>query len=557
MILRSLIPLAILADAATIVHSSYMSSETCSSPPETIWVFDNPTPDINSVPRNDTYWPFTYYIWNPTYPYIKCGNLNGNVAMTGDCCTSLLYDHGTTLGYQSFTSHYLDMPTNALKSLPLAANGSTYCFLSANAGSTQPIPSLLGNRHIMFLASGVCVEDGYVCHPNGTLFVYEDYNCQGARETFNLDKTAKLINSEVLGSARGSMVKVCNGVTSIGWVEYIPGAFLVPRNKNVAEILEMILLIMSILISLASIVYSGREWWRQDTKNHLFLLCCHILWTIWIIYRVAYIYIVFSNSETLAISSYALGIIFNFASLANTFYTAFYLLSVFSLSPTNQYLLYGSLLFLHIFLAGEAYAYYFLSVSQPAWYYWTWTALSPYWITIMYIFDLFPAIWFVTVMFPAKMTFTAKFRIQLVIIGVYYLTSYIGNFTPMLQSDRNYLASSSILAVCLTLHSLLNCFLIESTRNILKKIKSSTFLETKSSRLSKSQSLATGGRAQPVNQLPLQLFPHFKKTDSSGFGSDRPLRDPSDVDQMANLTSSAVHAELKDLDTIHIRGNSG
>jgi hypothetical protein len=178
-------------------------------------------------------------------------------------------------------------------------------------------------------------------------------------------------------------------------------------------------------------------------------------------------------------------------------YTATYLLRVFPLTKTRRMSAWIVFLVAHVVLAGDCYCAVLLGSpfqsgsTNPSLVAFLnfWKTLRDYWIVVLFIFDILPSIWFVHIMFPPKLTvrervlflyhqhgvFLLLLLLQFALIGIYYFISFLQSRTSLLGDDRTFNAMTSLLCVFLAMHCLLNCFLIESTKLILKNVKQASF----------------------------------------------------------------------------------
>ncbi|KAJ3313792.1 hypothetical protein HDV04_001596 [Boothiomyces sp. JEL0838] len=328
--------------------------------------------------------------------------------MNEGCCFSNLDSHYLS-GYASVVQRQQLLGKS---NFPAVANGASYCHLQQAAPE-----SLFGYSDIWYLADSSCIDSYYTCTTGGEFQAFSQPGCAGSPKSLKLKNNSQLFTFESMGNVTGQITTITDGSEIYSWTAYIP-----------------------------------------------------------------------SSPSTLA-QQYAeiRGCIFNLAAITTVLNTANFIIGFQSITERHiKISIYASIILLHIILAGGNYFTYWYLASGNGSIWQKWIHLVPVWTVLMFIFNTVPSF---TIAVPLvknseylrKMsTFSAikkllvidkKFALLVLLqtantisVLVFY---YIQEFTQSLESDRNFLSMSGVLALLYALHTGINCLFIEHIRAIL------------------------------------------------------------------------------------------
>ncbi|KAJ3304379.1 hypothetical protein HDV03_002860 [Kappamyces sp. JEL0829] len=475
----------------TWLETNSYSDEWCSTPPSSMYVFTT----MNSYAENFTYTAMVPIFFYEYWPYAADTSINGTLGVTSGMDILLptsAPDEAIIRGYA-----------------PTASNGASYCYLTALDSS-----SLFTYQNILYLNDGFCVDPYYSparCFPNGTLAFYPGTSgCEGTPETFDLSSLSQELTSDYAGSFLAKTITIGTASTPVGWVNFVPGMYLIPNFKHPAEIFEVIFFILALLGYLYSCFFSAMKFKKSPKLEPFTMFFSQLLWVTWIILRIYYIYKIFDNDFVMSQVSSALGWLGNFATLSSVIYTSMIYFKI-QASPISVKV--AILLFLfasHMMFAGANYARIWMAMDSGNYtpsdsfldWYDKWDLLSPYWIIIMFVWDIVPlsvvvfkvvnvesGVLFISVVqkiWEIDNRFILAIATQLCIVFLYYLCSILDNYTTIPYSDRVALAISAYQAFFLAAHSLLNCYMVVRLKVVMNRIKKTGF-GTTTSQASSSQ----------------------------------------------------------------------
>jgi hypothetical protein len=318
-----------------------------------------------------------------------------------------------------------------------------------------------------------------------TLSVYSEKQCQGEMIHYTLTKTPQSLVDDFLGSFTGTEVTFQQGQSAVGWVYNLPSALQVPRFTNGWEYLAIVGFIWSIAAFVYSFVYSLRKFLKSRTITMIMMMVSNFILLAWICIRIGYIYTIFLDDATFYTVSDAEKIMLNLGTLSVSFYTAKFLGTVRSYTSKENLALFFGLFLFHITFAGYQYFVPFIKVGRGS-FMESWDMISYWWIIIWFIWDMLPifAILYrmvestgaqtllerVKVVFETDKIFIATVFAQVFNTVLYFVIVYLQDSTTILGSDFVFTAFACYKAVCISVHSVLNAYMIERMRSIMKSI---------------------------------------------------------------------------------------
>lgn len=269
----------------------YANDTGCAGIPSAVHIFAVYNPLSDFIPSNET-WPI-FFSWYPNhlfrnlnYPYRSCGNLGSAVSLpSAQYCCGISYDLSIngTFGLSSGADYMIPSltpnDTDLQNTLPLGANGQTYCYLT---GLTSA--SLAGYQASLYLSDGSCMDVNELptqCFPNGTVNFFTGSNCLGGVvESVTLTGAATSFMTVAAGNVSGKMLTVHGGMMKTGWVMNVAATSFVLPISTIVEKIGFICYILALVGHLISILWSGKRQFERKSKQRLILLFSQILWFI-------------------------------------------------------------------------------------------------------------------------------------------------------------------------------------------------------------------------------------------------------------------------------------
>ncbi|KAI8905191.1 hypothetical protein EDD86DRAFT_212400 [Gorgonomyces haynaldii] len=240
--------------------SQWFQDFSCQGPPDSVFSFNVSDLTVEYPPDNEM-WSLSYFLQSP---YSNCGFLSTQaVKRIKGCCEKSL-DTTYTFNYASFTNLIVSSP-ESIAEIPTGAVGTSYCYLY----KPQDQYSLFGFNSILIRDNGVCVDGQLKCS-NGTFYYYDydsdspyDPGCTSLLDWADLTKDEQLIESVGFGTSYGRVLKVeaATGVTD--YLAEYPLQYLVPTFKYPIEVLSIMAMVLSIILSLFLPIEVALQAWHR------------------------------------------------------------------------------------------------------------------------------------------------------------------------------------------------------------------------------------------------------------------------------------------------------
>ncbi|KAJ3273967.1 hypothetical protein HDV01_003637 [Terramyces sp. JEL0728] len=490
----------ISADIPAVFQIGWLQNSNCATPPNVMFSFAG----ITTALYNETI--------NEQFSLTSCGN--NLFAMTQGCCLSNI-DTAFFSGYSSLAQREA---FTTKSNFPIAADGALYCHLQKNDSA-----SLYGYSDIWYLADSSCVEERYSCKANGEFHYYLQPGCAGTSKTIQLANKLAPFKFDDMGNINGELIKISGGTETYTWTAYIPSAELVFKYQVPMELASLICYIFGVMISLTVFIYFIFKYIKTRSSYMTIVVISQILWVTWIGLDFGYLNISFPVGSMNYAQRYAelKACIFNLAALATVLNTANFIIGFRTISSiAAKAAIYGTIVALHIILAGGYYFDYWYLTTGEGSFWQNWIQLLPGWTLLMFIFNTVPAFSIAVPLvknseYLSKMTtFTAIKKLLIVdkkfcglvllqvVNTISIVTFYsIQQFTQIPGSDRNFLSMYGIFAFIYALHAGTNCLFIEHIRNVLK-IRSNGYSNSTKARSTNLMVLRpmSSGRTESVSQ---------------------------------------------------------
>jgi hypothetical protein len=492
--------------AVQLLEAQYRS-ETCTTFPHAVYHFS--VSNVDATKKGNETWPQIYEAvlkenGYPVYPYYTCGN--AMVGFDGHCCySSLDTSNDYSRGIQSGMEIPLPSTANAgspdfLSYFPTNANAQFYCQISNDRGGQ------FGYLNAWYLQDGVCSPTlikttvSVRCHSNG-LQLFNTSDCSGTSETFLVSGTPSIAVSTLVGSLSVRVVNVGGGMQKVGWTAFEPYWLLVPVLRIGQEIVAVLAFSLALLSALVSLAWAVKKVMiRKENKSLWFLCFSQMVWVCWILVRIRYIYTVFITNDSFYQTKVPMMILQNITTVCTAIYSTLFFNTVLQndVTPTAKLVPTILLPIFHLLLAGSQYVniyQLFPYANSPLIRFIKkqWEPLLPYWIMVMFIWNLLPLtgfLWKVVSVFGTtsfvglfgKVYHTdwkiiALIALQISTIISYYICISLRTYTAVFGSDRVFLSLYAWEAMFLTFHAVINCFLTDRVVNMLKNTTKSLSLK--------------------------------------------------------------------------------
>ena len=500
------------------------TSSECNTPPDIVYSFPVSDP-LKTTKAADETWPLIAG-WSPFYPNKTCGQLKVRT-MTDICCISVLtpYDFAKI---SSFAQVNVDvLPNNTESLFPSFMNGQNYCKFSN-----------LGGKHayteLYIKPDNECHESRFRCFSDGTFAVYLSSGCTGAASTFTIQNYTLSYNHAQTNVFQGQMVTISGAVSKVGYTQMIPGSMLTLSNREPAEILATIIYAILLVIELGLFCYFAFRYYMLKKFGGLLLAVAHFFWLTFICLIMAYNYKEFVGPEGASLLNQILsawGAFFGLANLATAFCTANFIVIFWNFAKYKTFLVYASVVVVHISFMGGYYLYAMLASDPTGTAAYTrdisiWTLqIFNVWAMLLFIWDIVPIciivtratahlegslVSRVTEAMRLDLTSSVLFLLQFPNAIAYLCNEVIRTSTSLLGNDRNYQASRSFSLLFVVLHGLLNTVIIYRVAKIVRtsqigsnsyrKGSSGTSGQPQSSRPIKSSSEVDYSKASTIGQ---------------------------------------------------------
>ncbi|KAI8897364.1 hypothetical protein BC833DRAFT_565869 [Globomyces pollinis-pini] len=426
----------------SLVFQAAWKDTNCIGPPTTMQFFNESNP-------TQIFYDISEFILPPI-----CGV--GPIPMDNGCCVSSL-DLSLSDDYLAYSHHYFEGDFQI--QLPKTALKHSYCQIQYTN------ESLLYPNY--FLASGTCIDSMFTCTSDGTLKIYEEDNCTIESEVFQLTNELVELNSTTFGNVFVQLIQIGSGevLYDIHWVGYYPGTLFTPLFKAPLEVLGLISMILSFIISIFFIFKYGKEYKEKRKWIALNSMAIQICWLIYEVFYTCYWCIIYQEEFQYLVVAQMYGMFENFA----TFLTAY---------ETVMTILY----FFHIKTPVIVW-----SSSEVEKSFLTWVHLAPVWRLLLHVMNAFPPLYMV---FRYSQTLCSRIKrpvleccwiilstnyllgfallLQLLNFALYIVTNYLSTYTQILYDDRNLLANSCFIVLCEVMHSVINSIVMQQLRTVLK-----------------------------------------------------------------------------------------
>ncbi|KAI8893364.1 hypothetical protein BC833DRAFT_299865 [Globomyces pollinis-pini] len=214
----------------TFLISHWSNSDSCFGPPTSIFKFNVSDTTLHSPPNGEV-WPICLESFLVSQDLGVCGEFF-NSTYTQCCVTSL--DLTLTANYKSYSHVQLgDIGSDYKSSITKTANGGKYCHIEPTTTNLTPV---LFND-MLFLADDTCRDGTYKCTSDGSFLIYKNQDCSGPSESYKLDSSKTVYQSETIGEFFGQILSITNAQNTFIWRTYDPLALVLPNTTQVADIL--------------------------------------------------------------------------------------------------------------------------------------------------------------------------------------------------------------------------------------------------------------------------------------------------------------------------------
>ncbi|KAJ3301387.1 hypothetical protein HDV03_000989 [Kappamyces sp. JEL0829] len=468
------------------------------------------TYDANAInytqPSTET-WPIFYQfnivqLGSAVYPYTLCGNLVSPLQSFEQCCTSSLDlsatgTFGLASGFDVLINEDKTSESELAPYMPSDANGARYCYLAPSTVSAD----LFGYLDVFYLADGSCIKTmdatdtirSARCSTAGTLTLYSDDVCTADPETLPLNATRSLFsNTTLAGSVFGKLVTIQGGTTTAGWTSFQPGTLLLPDFRNPSDLIGLLLLVLSLMGNLSRVVYAGWKYSKSRKSPMILLFVSQFMWLAWIALIMCYYYVPFPTLEDSLVLQIPMFWCFNLASLLSVVYTTQFFCKMTNQSRAATVAIYAGIILIHLGLAWPVYAmvaefsHSFYGSNADSFILLMKSQLLKYWAIVMFVWDMVPLMLVVVLLLyrihygspvwrlayfvlTVDAAFLLLFLGQTIIVVLFYLCLYAETYSSVLANDRNTLLAAIFRAFLESLHSVLNCFMIERLGVVIEK----------------------------------------------------------------------------------------
>ncbi|KAJ3253338.1 hypothetical protein HK103_000717 [Boothiomyces macroporosus] len=218
-----MLPLLLQLSSATLLVENQYFNHHCPDAPDTIYAFNVSDPFAYDPTLNETF---------PSYFRFHFGDVtvgdtaNCYVPVPGIACTDSLAP-SLSLPYLSGSTTWFDGINDLEASVPVGANGHTYCFLSNTVGDTA---SLLGYEAMLLLQkTGQCYDDYFECNSSGVFTYYASTGCSGAVLDQLTLSDPRNISSNHLGNITVQLKTFEAAQIFYSWSQHVPTVDLVPQ----------------------------------------------------------------------------------------------------------------------------------------------------------------------------------------------------------------------------------------------------------------------------------------------------------------------------------------
>ncbi|KAI8897359.1 hypothetical protein BC833DRAFT_594107 [Globomyces pollinis-pini] len=456
-----------------LVHSQWLHSDRCSGPPNSVCSFS--ISDLEGYePEPNEIWPESFQLNAMDAFYYQCGVAPPQFSI--NCCVKSLTPNRS--GNYKSSAPALMSSTNPLifGYLPLEANNTKYCLLHSNS-----VHSNLPYQDILILANDECTES-MICSSTGLLTVYNDKSCINSNFSIQLSKLPTTIYNSVFTSVSLSFIKTTEGTITYPWISEVPQSLYIPNTFTVSDITIGFLCALSI-VSVLSCFY--QLYFKRKQNLFRYFIILNLSWLITVISRVSYIYYIGDDY----LIHFGVSSIFENVSTMGTIILTINILVDLRLEGSRKTMKISLALIitvLHFLLAGSRYfslcfdshnncimSYNDLSI----WYSW-----APYWTLIFFLVNLMPLLvivfrfkhtkkHYLRFLFKQDSYFVILLFIQISGIILFYLMSFLQNYTLILGSDRIYTLSVCIRYFIIFSHNAIHLTLLEKFGKLIPKLR--------------------------------------------------------------------------------------
>ncbi|KAJ3348272.1 hypothetical protein HDU91_006595, partial [Kappamyces sp. JEL0680] len=479
---------------ASFLQSQYYNSYYCASVPDSLYIFTVANPNSKSHPVDES-WPVIYSLqtngWGGVYPFkSSCGQAPAPLSSNGECCCASMDGVGVN-NYQSGISHWLASTSDIHSQFPAAANGQTYCDLSAADSS-----SLYGYQRIFYLASGGCIDGNTTCTVSngvGTLTVYPDgAQCSGtALTTLSISSSPIAFGVQPgVGSVNGQLTTVNNGTKFVEWTTQLPTGRVLSSPKSAPEKFGYACYVMSIVFSGAAFLWAAKRYYE---KRKWFWLCSLISQALWVAFCIDSL--IFNTTQwypqSVFINQNLINkLLMNLSSLSTMGITYVYMMVIVVPRP-NIYMQLGYwavILGLHLTFVGGSYIQWWFYPNFPNWLinWLNWKIYLPY---SQFLFDLLPTLFFLNyimhhfdiplirrfpVLHKADRFYIPVIVLDLAITIIFWVVQAVVVATNMLGSDGSRTLFSGFIPFVESLHCCCTIYIGSSAPKVFDYVRSWT-----------------------------------------------------------------------------------
>jgi hypothetical protein len=401
------------------------------------------------------------------YP-AQCGEFN--IPGAACCQVSLTPDE------TGVSSAIIDFANDVSQDVILSQmNGATYCRLRSLKQH-----ALLGYTEL-YVLEGTSVS-GISCQPDSVVITTQQGNAP-TTSTISLDEHEKSVVT-LIGSIAVRKITMDKGKQRIQFTYHYPGRLLV---LGLGYPLEFAFLFFG-LGCIAALGYTVQFFMLKyaAVRSVSFILysVSQLLFLIDLFLMMVYFYTPFTSDDGLALYTAVLFFIDNIATLFSVAVTLRTVVQIAAPPDKVRYAIFGSLVLVHLVLAGANYGVIFAMYDSDAFQdYLMWYPLHVYWIIFMFMVNSIPLSMLCYHILSGRQPptfenikdtlirhqkFAAYIAINIAVCFMYVAVEWQTNFdAESLGSDRNALAMEIFKWVAIVAHNVVQCWAIEYIRSVM------------------------------------------------------------------------------------------
>ncbi|KAJ3275652.1 hypothetical protein HDV01_007655 [Terramyces sp. JEL0728] len=448
--------------------TEWTEQNSCSGPPNYMYQFDLRSPDAFTAPVGEQ-WPVGYIQQATERPISTgCLGITVKVPFVGACCAQFLGDIPSTAGTSSSITEYIsDTPSSAV---PESATGNTYCYLQGKTSA-----SVFGFNAVWYLADGTCAKDSLICTPEGNVSIFPNLNCQGNPQTYNLSVARSItVKNKVVGD--GSLVTFNGTGLAVGWTISVPLSQMSPDFTNPLIIFTASVYCMIFLLMVYGIYFLAKEYLTKRTGYMLGSLVCQTAWTATLVLLGMNDFPKFEYDTFTALAFCTI----NIATVISVITVTAFLFQFLGYSDRVKYATYTCIIVVNAIAASSRYLFFIKNFPNRVLF----NRFNMLWFTFFAFWDCFPPVYVSFSLLKINSDslskrarklvkydpwFFAVMLLNLLLVVSYICYAFVREYTSVLKTDRNWTEFQMIAMFILSIHCMLNLYLIIRLRIFVKK----------------------------------------------------------------------------------------